>query len=156
MNPVLRTVLQRLGLGIATLFVVSIIISLAIEMLPGDFARAILGQSATPETVAAFQKEVGLDRSPVVRYFDWIGGVLQGPATDLGIEAQHMLRLRDRLYKLMADYTGKTPEQIHRDFDRNKWLFADEAVAYGCADRIIDQAPEVITRNGDDSPDSKG
>lgn len=78
MNPVLRTVLQRLGLGIATLFVVSIIISLTIQMLPGDFAKAILGQSATPETVAAFQKEIGLDRHPVVRYIDWIGGVLQG------------------------------------------------------------------------------
>jgi len=78
MNPVLRTVLQRLGLGIATLFVVSIIISLTIEMLPGDFARAMLGQSATPETVAAFQREVGLDRSPVVRYIAWVGGMVQG------------------------------------------------------------------------------
>ena len=78
MNPVLRTVLQRLGLGIATLFVVSVIISLAIEMLPGDFARAILGQAATPETVAAFQHEVGLDRSPVVRYFEWVGGIVRG------------------------------------------------------------------------------
>ena len=78
MNPVLRTVLQRLGLGIATLFVVSIIISLAIAMLPGDFAKAILGQSATPETVAAFQHEVGLDRSPVVRYVEWVGGILRG------------------------------------------------------------------------------
>ena len=78
MNPVLRTVLQRLGLGIATLFVVSVIISLAIAMLPGDFAKAILGQSATPETVAAFQHEVGLDRSPVVRYVEWVGGILRG------------------------------------------------------------------------------
>src|SRR5215470_6686901 len=78
MNPVLRTVLQRLGLGIATLFVVSIIISLAIALLPGDFAKAILGQSATPETVAAFQHSVGLDRSPVIRYVEWVGGVLQG------------------------------------------------------------------------------
>ena len=78
MNPVIRTVLQRLGLGIATLLVVSIIISLAIQMLPGDFAKAVLGQSATPETVAAFQKEIGLDRGPVLRYFDWIGGVVQG------------------------------------------------------------------------------
>ena len=42
-------------------------------MLPGDFAKAILGQSATPETVAAFSKEIGLDRPPVVRYVDWIG-----------------------------------------------------------------------------------
>jgi peptide/nickel transport system permease protein len=78
MNPVLRTVLQRLGLGIATLFVVSIIISLTIAMLPGDFAKAILGQSATPETVEAFQREIGLDRSPVVRYIDWVGGIMRG------------------------------------------------------------------------------
>ena len=67
-----------MGLGIATLFVVSVIISLAIAMLPGDFAKAILGQSATPETVAAFQHEVGLDRSPVVRYVEWVGGILRG------------------------------------------------------------------------------
>ena len=39
--------------------------------------------------------------------------------------------------------TGKTPEQIHRDFDRNKWLFADEAVSYGCADKVIERAPEL-------------
>ncbi len=78
MNAIVRTVLQRLGLGLATLFVVSLIISLAIEMLPGDFAQAVLGQSATPETLAAFRKDIGLDRSPVVRYADWIGGVVQG------------------------------------------------------------------------------
>ena len=57
-----------------------------------------------------------------------------------------LLRLRDRLYKLMAEYTGKTPEQIHRDFDRNKWLFAEEAVAYGCADKVLDRAPETAAK----------
>jgi peptide/nickel transport system permease protein len=71
-------VLQRLGLGILTLFVVSIIIFSTIEMLPGDFAKAILGQSATPETVAAFQREIGLDQPAPIRYLNWIGGVLQG------------------------------------------------------------------------------
>src|SRR5262245_20454540 len=78
MHPVVRTVLQRLGLGLVTLFVVSIIIFTTVEMLPGDFARAILGQSATPATVAAFEKEVGLDRPPIQRYFEWLGGVLEG------------------------------------------------------------------------------
>jgi peptide/nickel transport system permease protein len=77
-NPVLKTVLQRLGLGLVTLFVVSIVIFSAITMLPGDFATAILGQSATPETVAAFRHEVGLDHPPLLRYLGWIGGVLQG------------------------------------------------------------------------------
>jgi peptide/nickel transport system permease protein len=78
MGAILRTVLKRLGLGVVTLFVVSIIISLSVSALPGDFATEILGQSATPETVAAFRKEIGLDRSPVVRYFEWVGGVLTG------------------------------------------------------------------------------
>jgi peptide/nickel transport system permease protein len=78
MHPLLRTVLQRLGLGLVTLFFVSLIIFSAIEFLPGDFARQILGQAATPETVEAFQKEIGLDKPAPERYINWIGGVLQG------------------------------------------------------------------------------
>lgn len=78
MNAIVATVLKRLGLGVLTLFVVSAIISLAIELLPGDFAKAILGQAATPETVAAFQRQIGLDRTPIERYVEWIGGVVQG------------------------------------------------------------------------------
>jgi ATP-dependent Clp protease protease subunit len=99
-------------------------------------------------------KRAVLHNSQVMLHQPLIGGVLQGPATDLGIEAAHMLRLRDRLYKLMADYTGKPQDVIKRDFDRNKWLFAEEAVEYGCADRVLDRAPEVPPRraaeNGDD------
>ena len=78
MHPVITTVLQRLGLGLLTLFVVSIIIFSSIEFLPGDFGEAILGQSALPETVAAFRKELGLDLPMYQRYFDWLGGVLSG------------------------------------------------------------------------------
>jgi len=94
-----------------------------------------------------------LANSQVMLHQPLIGGVLQGPATDLGIEAQHMLRLRDRLYKLMADYTGKSKELIHRDFDRNKWLFAEEAVEYGCADKVLDRAPELALRPRRDEDD---
>ena len=78
MHPVLRTVLQRLGLGLATLLAVSVIIFSTLELLPGGFAEAILGQGATPETVAAFNKQLGLDRPPTTRYFEWIGGAVQG------------------------------------------------------------------------------
>ena len=96
-----------------------------------------------------------LPNSQVMLHQPLIGGVLQGPATDLGIEAAHMLRLRDRLYKLMGEYTGKAAETIHRDFDRNKWLFAEEAVEYGCADRVLDRAPEppVSRRSLEDDDD---
>lgn len=81
MHPVLATVIQRLSLGLLTLFFVSVIIFSAIEFLPGDFGQAILGQAATAETVAAFRKELGLDLPAYVRYFDWITSALQG---DLG------------------------------------------------------------------------
>jgi ATP-dependent Clp protease protease subunit len=94
-------------------------------------------------------KRAVLPNSQVMLHQPLIGGVLQGPATDLGIEAKHMIRLRDRLYRLLADFTGKTAEAIHRDFDRNKWLFAEEAVEYGCADKVLDQAPEALPHKHD-------
>ena len=78
MHPVLIIVLQRLGLGLLTLFLVSVIIFLSIEMLPGDFTQAVLGQAATEETVAAFRRELGLDQPAHIRYVEWIAGVLQG------------------------------------------------------------------------------
>jgi len=78
MHPVLRTVLQRLGLGIITLFAVSIIIFSSLQMLPGGYAQNILGQGATPETVAAFNKELGLDRPSYVRYGEWISNAVRG------------------------------------------------------------------------------
>jgi peptide/nickel transport system permease protein len=78
MHPIVRTVLQRLGLGLLTLFFVSIVIFSSLEMLPGGFAENILGQGATPETVAAFKHEIGIDRPATVRYVEWIGNVLHG------------------------------------------------------------------------------
>ena len=78
MSKILTMIAQRLGLGLMTLFVVSLIIFGSVELLPGDLAQAILGQSATPETVAAFRKELGLDLPAYVRYIDWLGGMLQG------------------------------------------------------------------------------
>ena len=78
MHPILSTVLQRLGLGLITLFFVSVIIFSALEFLPGDFTQAVLGQAATEETVAAFRKELGLDEPAYIRYFDWIGAVMTG------------------------------------------------------------------------------
>ncbi|MGI9390239.1 MAG: ABC transporter permease [Boseongicola sp.] len=81
MHPILSTVLQRLALGFLTLFFVSVIIFSSIEFLPGDFTQAVLGQTATEETVAAFRREIGLDQPAYIRYFDWIGALAQG---DLG------------------------------------------------------------------------
>jgi ATP-dependent Clp protease protease subunit len=101
-------------------------------------------------------KRAVLANSQVMLHQPLIGGVLQGPATDLGIEAAHMLRMRDRMYKMMADFTGKNTDQIHRDFDRNKWLFAEEAIEYGCADYVLERVPEIVAANrNEDSDEAK-
>ena len=124
-----------------------------------DVATTCIGMAASMGAVllsAGTQgKRACLPNSQVMLHQPLIGGVLQGPATDLGIEAAHMLRLRDRLYKMMASYTGKTPDQIHRDFDRNKWLFAEEAVEYGCADRVLERMPEGTARKLIDGENEK-
>lgn len=78
MRDVLGIVAKRLGLGLVTLLIVSIIIFGAVEMLPGDLAQAVLGQAATPETVEAMRKELGLDRPAPVRYLDWLKGAITG------------------------------------------------------------------------------
>ncbi|MFH8134930.1 ABC transporter permease [Pantoea osteomyelitidis] len=79
---------RRVGAGILTLLIVSAVVFFITSLLPGDAAQMILGQNATPETVAALRQQLGLDQSLVVRYFSWLGGMLRG---DFGISfASHL------------------------------------------------------------------
>jgi peptide/nickel transport system permease protein len=71
-------VAQRAALGLLSLVIVSAVIFTAVSFLPGDFATAVLGRSATPDAVAAFQLQLGLDKPWPVRYLDWLGGALVG------------------------------------------------------------------------------
>jgi len=70
-----------------------------------------------------------------------IGGVLEGQATDLEIEAREMIRLRDRIYHVYAEATGQTAEKIKLDCDRNKWLDDEDMVEYGLVDQILTEMP---------------
>lgn len=78
MGKIAILVTQRLALGLFTLFAVSLIIFLGVEMLPGDIATEILGQDALPETIEAFRKELNLDKPAPIRYLDWVAGIMQG------------------------------------------------------------------------------
>jgi peptide/nickel transport system permease protein len=78
MQQIATMVAQRLALGLLTLIAVSLIIFLAVELLPGDLAEAILGQAALPDTVAAFRRELRLDLPPHERYIEWLGAMMQG------------------------------------------------------------------------------
>jgi peptide/nickel transport system permease protein len=101
MSGLLRLIAQRLALGIGTLFVVSVLIFAGTQLLPGDVAQAILGQSATPEAVAAIRKDLNLDRPAYVRYFSWLGHSLEG---DLGTS----LANREPITKMISDRLGNT------------------------------------------------
>ncbi len=82
MRLLVRIVAQRLALGLLSLLAISVIIFTSVEMLPGSYASAALGQSATQETVAAFERELGLDRPAVERYLTWVSGAVRG---DFGV-----------------------------------------------------------------------
>jgi peptide/nickel transport system permease protein len=82
MNEIWRMIGQRLLLGVLTLFIISVVIFGATELLPGDLARELLGQSATEETLAALREQLGLNDPAPLRYWNWLAGVLQG---DFGV-----------------------------------------------------------------------
>ncbi|MDE1995550.1 MAG: ABC transporter permease [Rhizobiaceae bacterium] len=78
MGPIPKLILKRFGTGLLTLFLVSIVIFFAIVLLPGDAAQQLLGQSATPETLAALREQLGLNQPAVLRYVHWLAGVATG------------------------------------------------------------------------------
>ena len=77
----LSALLRRTALGVATLFVVSVLIFIGTSILPGDVANIILGQMATPESLAALRAKLGLDEPAHIRYLIWLTDLLSG---DLG------------------------------------------------------------------------
>lgn len=82
MSEIWKMIGRRLLLGVLTLFIISVVIFGATELLPGDLARELLGQSATPETLAALREQLGLNDPAVVRYWHWLSSALHG---DFGV-----------------------------------------------------------------------
>lgn len=82
MGPLPRLIIKRLGVGFLTLLMISIVIFFAIELLPGDAAEQLLGQTATAETLAALREQLGLNQPAILRYFQWLGGAMTG---DFGV-----------------------------------------------------------------------
>ena len=113
-----------------------------------DVATYCVGQAASMGAVLLTAGKTGkrflLANSRILLHQPLITGILEGPATDLDIEAQEILRLRARLYDILAQHTGQSPEKIEKDCDRNLWLEAEEAINYGLADRILQKAPEIV------------
>ncbi len=116
-----------------------------------DVATYVIGQAASMGSVLACSgtkgKRYALPNARNLMHQPLIGGVMEGQATDLEIEAREMLRLRDRLYGIYAEATGQNKDRIAADCDRNKWLDEQEMLEYGLIDKVLTRMPRVDKRD---------
>jgi ATP-dependent Clp protease protease subunit len=124
------------------------------QFLRCQVATYCIGQAASMGailfTAGAKGKRYMLNNSRILLHQPLISGVLEGPATDLEIQAKEILRLRSRLYEILSTHTGKPVEKIEADCDRNRWLEAHESIEYGLADEILQKAPQPVERPKED------
>ena len=113
------------------------------NFIPCDVGTYIIGQAASMGSLigcsGAKGKRCTLPNAKNLMHQPLLSGVMEGQATDLQIEAEEMLRLRDVLYKIYSEASGRTIEQIENDCERNCWLDAKGMKEYGLVDRIIDR-----------------
>ncbi|MGK9476138.1 ATP-dependent Clp endopeptidase proteolytic subunit ClpP [Melioribacter sp. OK-6-Me] len=81
-------------------------------------------------------KRSALPHSKIMIHQPWVGG-LQGQTTDIEIHAKEMIKTRDTIYKILAEHTGKSYEQIAKDCDRDYFMTAEEAKEYNLIDNIL-------------------
>ncbi|MEI8189382.1 MAG: ATP-dependent Clp protease proteolytic subunit, partial [candidate division NC10 bacterium] len=116
------------------------------QFSPGQVATYVLGAAASMAAVlsaaGAPGKRFVLPHSRVMIHQP--AGGARGPATDIKIELDEMMRTQKQLYQVLAKHTGRTPEQITQDCDRNNWMDAEETVAYGLADKVLEAMPETV------------
>ncbi len=119
-----------------------------------DVATYIIGQAASMGSMIATcgtkGKRFTLPNARNLMHQPLLGGVMEGQATDLEIEAREMLRIRDRLYGLYADTTGQPIDRIAKDCDRNKWLDENEMLEYGLVDKVLTRMPHMPKREKTD------
>ncbi len=120
------------------------------QYVPSEVATFIIGQAASMGSLIACSgtkdKRYTLPLAKNLMHQPLLSGVLEGQATDLEIEAREMLRLRDIIYRVYCDATGQPLATISKDCERNKWLNADEMIAYGLVDKILEKPPVPMGR----------
>ncbi len=99
-HPILKLLAQRIALGLLLLWAASVLIFIGTQILPGDVAQSILGQAATPVSLANLREELGLNDPPLTRYLNWAGGVLQG---DLGTALTNKKDIAEAMGKRLSN-----------------------------------------------------
>ncbi len=110
-----------------------------------DVCTYIIGQAASMGSLISVSgtkgKRFTLPNARNLMHQPLLGGVMEGQATDLEIEAREMLRIRERLYQIYSEATGQTVDRITKDCDRNKWLDEKEMLEYGLVDAVLERMP---------------
>jgi len=110
------------------------------DAVKSDVVTVVMGQAASMGAVIAAYgkkgKRYAWKRSRVMIHQPLISGTMYGPASDIQIQAEEMLRIRRELNQLLADASGKTLEQLELDTDRDNIMTAQEALAYGLVDQV--------------------
>ena len=121
-----------------------------LKFIKPDVCTYIIGQAASMGSVIAAcgtkGKRFALSNARNLMHQPLIGGIMEGQATDLEIEAREMLRIRERLYMIYAEATGQTTTRILEDCDRNKWLDEKEMLEYGLIDKVLTSMPHITKR----------
>ena len=115
-----------------------------VQFVRCDVATYCIGQAASMGAVlllgGAKGKRFMLPNAKVLLHQPLWGR--EGPATDLSIAAEEIIKVRARLYEIVHKHTGQDPARIEKDCDRDKWMDAVEALDYGLVDKILERLPE--------------
>lgn len=117
------------------------------KFIKPDVQTLCLGQAAS---MGAFLLSAGtkgkrfaLPNSRIMIHQPLISGGLGGQASDIEIHARELLKLKEKLNKILADHTGKSIEEVERDTDRDNFMSAQEAMEYGLIDKVITSRNDV-------------
>jgi ATP-dependent Clp protease, protease subunit len=112
------------------------------QFIKPDVSTNCVGMAASMGAIllagGADNKRFALPHSKIMIHQPWIGG-LQGQTSDIEIHAKEMMKTRDKLYKILADHTGKTIDQITKDCDRDYYMTTEEAVDYKIIDKMLER-----------------
>ncbi len=112
----------------------------AMDAVKSDVVTVVIGQAASMGAVIAAYGKMGKryawKRSRIMIHQPLISGTMYGPASDIQIQAEEMLRIRKELNQLLADASGKTLEQLDADTDRDNIMTSGEALEYGLVDAV--------------------
>ncbi len=123
------------------------------QYIPCHCATICVGLAASMGSVllaaGSKTKRASLPNSRIMIHQPWMGG-LQGQASDIEISAREIIKMKQNLYAILAEHTGKTPDQIEKDGDRDFWMGADEARDYGLIDNVLTPKPKGVKKDKSD------